>query len=144
MQMGWSPAVAPQLLEQLAHGPVMGDGVADRLDALEPEDALVVAEHDAALAGPLLVSARVLHVIMAAAVCLPDVDLDVFHRLARNVFHGTNTEQWLALWVRRHLAAVGQGRRVVRVEGAQNRALGRRGRLGVVDAVDEEGEAENI
>ena len=92
MQMRWSPAMASQLFEQLSHGSVVGNGVADGFNTLEPEEALFVAEHDATLAGSLLVASRVLYVVVATAVRLPNVDLDVADRLARDVFHGADAE----------------------------------------------------
>ena len=57
------PAVAVQQLQQLADRPVVRDRIADGLDALEPEAALLVADHDAPLAGRVAV--RVLHVVVA-------------------------------------------------------------------------------
>lgn len=99
VQMRRPPTMAPELLQQLADGAVVGNGVADGLDALEPEDALFVAKHDAALAGPLILAALVLHVVVAAAVRLPDVDLDVADGLAVDVFHGADAKQGYALRV---------------------------------------------
>jgi hypothetical protein len=136
--------VPPQAVEQLADGAVVRDGVADGLDGLEPKDALVVALHDAALRGPALVAPLVLHVIVPAAVRLPNVDLDAPDGPAVRVADHAYAQHGLALGVRRHGAAVGHGGGVVRVEGTQHRALGRRRRLGVVDAVDEQREAEDV
>lgn len=134
----------PQAIEQLADGAVVRDGIADGLNGLEPKDALVVALHDAALRGPALIAPLVLHVIVPAAVRLPNVNLDAPDGLAVRVADHAYAQHGLALGVRRHGAAIGHGGGVVRVEGTQHRALGRRRRLGVVDAVDEQREAEDV
>lgn len=144
VQMRRPPAVPAEAVEQLADGPVVRDGVADGLDGLEPEDAVGVALHDAALAGALVVAVIVLHVVVSAGVRLPDVDLDALDRAALRVLDGAHAQHRLALGVLGHGAAVGHGRRVVRVERPQHRALGRRRRLRVVDAVDEQREAEDV
>lgn len=108
--------------QELPHRPVVRDGVTHGLYALEPEPALGVRYHDAPLAG--LIPALMLHVVVARAVRLPDVDLDAFHRAALGVLDGAEAEEGLALRVMGHLLAVGEGRGIVGVEGAQDRALG--------------------
>lgn len=129
-------------LQELPHGAVVRDRVAYGLDALEPEAALRVRHHDASLGR--LIAACVLHVVVSAAVCLPDVDLDPGNGVPRGVLDCAERDHRLALRVRRHARPVGDGGRIVCVEGAQDGALGRVGRFWVVDVVDEEGKAEDV
>lgn len=136
------PAVPPQPLQKLADRPVVGDRVADRLDASEPEAALVVRDHDAALAGAVLVA--VLHVVVAARVRLPNVHLDAGQRVPIAVLDGADGQHRLALGVRRHALPVGQRRGVVRVEGTQDRTLGAARRRRVVDVVDQQRQPEHV
>lgn len=142
MDVGRAPAVATQTLQQLADGPVVGDGVGHGLDALEPDAAVLVGDHDAALRRPF--AGRVLHVIMTFAVRLPDVDLDAGHGLACLVHDAAQRQHGLAVGVARHGRAVAQRGGVVRVERPQHGALGRAGGLGVVDAVDEQRQAQDV
>lgn len=142
MHMCRPVTVPPQQHQQLADRPVVRDRVADGLDPLEPEPPLLVAHEDATLAR--LAAVRVLHVVVPAAVGLPDVDFHTGHGVALGVFDGADREHGLALGVARHARAVGQGRRVVRVEGPQEGALCGVGRLRVVYAVDQEGQAKDV
>lgn len=138
--------VPAELLQQLPHGAVVRDRVRHGLDGAEPEEAVFIAVHDAAAVGPAprRVSVRVLHVVAARRVGLPDVDFDALDRVPCRVLDRAEDEERFALRVARHLAPRGQDARVVRVEGPQDGALGGAGGLGVVDGVDEEGEAENV
>ena len=122
-----------QHLQQLPHRPIMRDGITDGFQALEPEAPLLVALHDAPLAR--LVAVVVLHVVVARAVRLPDVDLDAGDGPAERVLDGADGQHGLAGWVRGHAAAVGEEGGIVRVEGAEDGALGSEGRFGVVDVV---------
>ena len=70
--------------------------------------------------------------------------MDARDRVAVRVLDGAEREHGLAFGVRGHAGAVGQDGRVVRVEGPQHGALGAPLGFGVVDAVDEEGEAEDV
>lgn len=133
MQMRGPPAMPPQALQQLADGAVVRDRVADGPYAAEPEPAVGVGDHDAPLAGRPPV--RVLHVVVAAAVRLPDVDLDARDRAPARVPHRADAEQGLARLVARHVGPQLQRRRVVRVERPQDRPFGRGRRLRVVYAV---------
>lgn len=99
------PAMPLQLPEQLAHGPVVRDRVADGLDAVEPEGALLVRDHDAPLAGAFAV--RVLHVVVPGAVRLPDVDVHARNGLAVGVLDSAHGEHGLAVRVRRHGRPIG-------------------------------------
>lgn len=142
MHMCRPVTVPSQEHQQLANGPVMWDGVADGLNPFEPEAPLLVAHEDAPLAR--LAAVRMLHVVVPAAVSLPNVDLDAGHGVAFGVFDGADRKHGLALRVAGHARAIGQGRRVVRVEGPQEGALCGVGRLGVIYTVDQEGQAEDI
>lgn len=142
VEMRRPPAVASQLREELSDGAVMGNGVADGLDAFKPEHALFVRDHDAALAG--LVPALVLNVVVAAAIRLPDVDLDAGDRVTVAVLNSAQAEERLSLRVVGHLGAIAQRGGIVGVERSENGPLGGIGGLGVVNAVYEQGEAEDI
>lgn len=83
----------------------MRDGVADGLDSFKPEAPLFVAHEDAPLAR--LAAVRVLHVVVPAAVGLPDVNLDSGHRVALGVFDGADRKHGLALGVAGHARAIG-------------------------------------
>ena len=61
-----------------------------------------------------------------------------------HVAHGAEDEEWGAGGVLRHEGAVGHGFGFVGVERAKHGAFGGVGGFGVVDAVDEEGEAEDV
>lgn len=89
-------------------------------------------------------SSRVLHIVETLAVRLPDVDLDAFDGLAGGVFDVAENEAGFAVRVVGDLGAVGCGLRFVRVERAQDGALGALWWFGVVNAVDKEGEAEDV
>lgn len=120
----------------------MGNRIAHGLNPLEHKPAILIRNHDRALRR--LIAVRVLHVIVAAAVRLPNVDFDALDRVALLVLDGAHGQHRHAFRVRGQAGAVGDRRGVVRVEGPQDGALGGVGRLGVVDAVDEEGEAEDV
>lgn len=72
-----------KLLQQLSDRPIVGDGIWDRDDSLEPKHALRIARHDRALIGPF--APGVLHIVEAVRVCLPDIDLDAFDGLPGGV-----------------------------------------------------------
>lgn len=137
-----SPTMPAEQLQKLPYGSVVRNGVAHGLDALEPEAALIVRHHDAPLGR--LVAVGVLHIIVSATVRLPNVNMDPGNRIPGRVLDRANCKHRLALGVGCHARSVRDGRRIVCVERAQDRALGRIGRFGVVDGIDEEREAENI
>jgi len=132
-----------QLRQQLAYRPVVRNRVGHGHDCVEPEHAPLVAMYHSAAVG-LVASVVVLHIVLAVAVRLPDVDLDALHGLARRALDGAQHKQRLAIGVGGDGEAVLVGRRVVRVEGAEDGAFGAMGRLGVVDGVDEQREADYV
>lgn len=136
------PRMSPQPLQQLPHRPIMRDWVAHRLQPLEPEPAFLITQHDAPLAR--LVPVAVLDVIMPAAVRLPDINLDALNGVPSRVSDGTNGKHRLTRRVGGHRGAVLEEGRIVGVEGAEDGALGCAGGFGVVDVVEEEGEAEGV
>lgn len=139
MKMRGPPAMPIQLHQEFPNRPIMRNRVTDGLNTLEPEPPLLVRNHDAPLTR--LIPARVLDIVVAGAVGLPDVDFYPGYRVAVAVLDGADAEEWFALRVEGHVSAVVEGRRVVGVEGPEDGAFGRVGGFGVVDAVDEEGEA---
>lgn len=126
--------VSLQQLQQLPDRPIVRNRIRDRHNRLEPERALDIALHDRAAVrpGPL----RILHVVEALAVRLPDVDLDALDRLARGVLDGAEDQAGLAGGVVADGSAVALVLGFVCVEGAEYRAFGAGGWLWVVDAVD--------
>ncbi|KAK4674410.1 hypothetical protein QC763_0024040 [Podospora pseudopauciseta] len=81
---------------------------------------------------------------MPAAVRLPDINLDALNGVPSRVSDGTNGKHRLTRRVGGHRGAVLEEGRIVGVEGAEDGALGRAGGFGVVDVVEEEGEAEGV
>lgn len=131
-----------QQLQQLAHGPIMRDRIRHRHYCLEPKQPLLITLHDSPLIWPF--SSGVLHIVEAFAVRLPDVDLDALDWLAVCVFDGTEDEAGLAVGIVGDCGAVGLGEGFMGVEGAENGAFCAGGWFGVVDAIDEEGEADDV
>lgn len=78
---------------------------------------------------------------MARRIRLPNIDLHVFHRLPVGIFHRADDEEGLAGGIVADAGPRGEGLGVVRVEWAQDCAFGAVGGFGVVDGVDEDGEA---
>jgi len=109
---------------------------------LEPEHALLVAVHHRSLIRTL--ATWVLHIVEAFAVRLPDIDLHALYGFAGGVLDVAEDEAGLAIGVVGYYGAVGRYLGFVGVEGAENCAFCAVGWFGVVDAVDEEGEAQNV
>jgi hypothetical protein len=138
-----SPAVSPQLSQQLAYRPVMWNGIWYRHDGMEPKHAFLIAVYH----GPaicLTPSVVVLHIVLAVAVRLPDIDLNPLNRLARRRLDGAEHEKRLSVGVGRDGEAVLISGGIVGMEGAKDGALSRVRGLGVVDGVDEEGKADYV
>lgn len=81
---------------------------------------------------------------MARGIRLPDIDLHVGDGVSVGIFDCADDEEGLAGGVVGDAGAWGEGLGVVRVEGAQDGAFGAVGGFGVVDGVDEDGEAEDV
>jgi hypothetical protein len=90
--------------------------------------------HHSSLIRPF--SSRVLHIVKALAVRLPDVDLHTFYWLAAGVFYGAEYETWFAFGIVGDLRAVRLALSFVGVEGSENCAFCAGWWFGVVDAVD--------
>lgn len=120
----------------------MRDRIRHGLDGLEPEDAVLVAAHDAAAIRAITL--RILHVVVAGRVGLPDIDLAVGNRTALSVLERADDEERLALGIMRHGRAGGHLLGLVGVEGAQDGAVGRAGRFGMIDRVDQERQTEHV
>lgn len=134
--------MSPQQLQQLPNRPIMRNRVGNGRDRLEPEHSLVIRSHDASTIRPI--PPRILHIIMARRIRLPNIDLHVLHGLPVGIFHRADDEEGLAGGVVGNAGPRGKGLGVVRVEWAQHGAFGAVGGFGVVDGVDEDGEAEDI
>lgn len=142
MHVGGSHGMPPQLHQKLTDGSVVGDGVGDGDDGVEPKRALGVTGHDAAAVGAVPVG--VLDVVVARGIRLPDVDLDALDGLAVDVLDGAQDQQGLAVLVVRHQLAVAHVFGLVGVEGTQDGPFGRVGRFGVVDRVDQQRKAKDV
>lgn len=116
MHMARPIRVAPQLLKQLSDRPIMRNRIRHGHDRLEPKHALAITAQDRAAVGPLAV--RMLHVVEALAVSLPDVDFHALHGFPVRVFYAADDEAGLPLAVVRDGAAVRLVGRLVRVERA--------------------------
>lgn len=122
MHVAGSVAMPFQSPEQFADGPIVRDGIRYGDDGLEPEDAVVVAVHHCALIWPL--PPRVLHVVLALAVGLPDVNFDVSYRLAIGILDTAQDQARLAFRVVSNLGAIRLGLGFVRMEGPEDCAFG--------------------
>jgi hypothetical protein len=98
MHVSRAHAVPLQAFQQSADGTVVGDRVADGLDCVEPELSLCVTLHHATLTGTL--ASWVLDVVVAAGVCLPDVDPDVRDGVALGVLDTASNEHGLTVGIR--------------------------------------------
>lgn len=116
MHMARPVAMSLQQLQQLAHGPIVRDGIRYRHDCLEPEDTLLVTVHHRTLIWPI--AALVLNVIEAFAVCFPDVDLDSLDWFAGCVFDVAEDKAGFTVRVVGDGCAVGSDLGFVGVEGS--------------------------
>lgn len=136
------PRMSFQELEQLSYWPIMRNRIADRHDRVEPESAFLIARHDTAPIGAIVL--RILYIVVPAAVRLPDVDFDALDRRPGRVFDGAEHKAGLAFGVRRDVAAGGDDLGFVAVEWPEDGTFGAGGGLRVVDCVNEEREAEDV
>jgi len=107
-----------QQLQQLTDGTIMRNGIRHRDDGLEPELAILVRLHDTSAIGPRPV--RMLHIVMARGISLPDVDFHAFDRVPGGVFDRADYDAGLALRVRGHARAGADLFGFVRVEGPEH------------------------
>ena len=120
----------------------MRNGIGHGHNTTEEKAALGVALQNAPPIRP--VAPRVLHIVVACGVRLPDVDGNPLDRVAVDVLHRADSEQLFAALVVRHDVAVLEDLRIMRVERAEDGPLGGARRLGVVDAVDQQAEAKDV
>ena len=137
-----SVRVPVDLLEHLSDGTIVRDGVRHRPDGLEPKVTVLIRPHDATAVGVRAV--RVLGIVVSGLVGLPHVNRRANDRLAGGVLERAAHEAHLALSIGADAVAGGELVGIVRVEGAENGALGRTRGLGVVDVLDEGREAEGV
>lgn len=120
----------------------MRNRIRHRHNSLEPKDTLFITLH---YRSPIrLRSLRILHVVEALGVSLPDIDFHAADSFAACVFDGAEHETGFSVWVMRDCASVGLVLGVGGVERAKDCAFGALGGFGVVDTVDEEGEAYHV
>lgn len=131
-----------QLLQQLAHRPIMRNRIGHRFYCLEPEVSLRISAHHAPSIGPFAIS--VLHVVVARRVCFPDINLDVFNGPALCIAHRACNEKRFAGGILGDAFSLIQRRCFVRVKGAQDCAFGGVCWFGMVDRVHEQRETEHV
>jgi hypothetical protein len=136
MHVARAVGVTPKRFQKLTHGTVVRNGIRHWHNGLEPKHAVRVALHDHSAVRTI--SFCVLHVIEAFAVRLPNVNLDVVDGLAVGIFDGAENETRLAVGVMADAAAITLQLGFVGVKRAEHCAFGTRGRLWMVNAVDEE------
>lgn len=122
----------------------MRNRIANGHDPLEPERAFVVAPQDPSPIRPSDVAVRVLDVVEARRVGLPDIDLAFLDGLAVRVEDAAGDEEGGAVGVVGEDGAVGHVVGVVGVEGAEDCAGRAVWGFGVRDGVYEQGEAEDV
>ena len=86
MHMARPVAMTLKLSKELANRAIVGNRIRNRHDSLEPEESIFVTLHHGSLVWTF--TSWVLHVVVAFAVGLPDVDLDILNGLAIRVFDG--------------------------------------------------------
>lgn len=131
-----------EVLQQFSDGPVVRDRIRNGYDSPEPEVPVIVA----CQYGPTVrrVAARVLHVVEALRIGLPDVDLGAGHGLPGLVPDGAEDQTLVAVGVAGYGIAIVDVVGVVRVEGPEDCSVRRILWLRVVDRVDEERHAEYV
>lgn len=90
VHMGWPPAVTIEPRQQLPDRPIAGDRIANGNYGLEPELAFRVRTQNSTTSR--LRPIRVLHVVEAAAVRLPDIHLDALDGVSLAILDGAETE----------------------------------------------------
>ena len=97
MHMGRSPRMSLQKLQQLPHGPIMWNWIRHRHNRLKPENSLLITIHHASPIGALPIT--VLHIVMAGAIRLPDVNLHSFNRISFYILDCAKNETWFAFGI---------------------------------------------
>jgi hypothetical protein len=142
MHMRRPPGMAMQLLQQLADRPIVRNRITNGPDGLEPKGTFLIRLHDRSAVGRVALGA--LHVIVPRRIRLPDVDFHAGDGVSGRVSDGAEDETGRSGGVGGDVLPGGDGRGVVGVEGPEDGAFGGAWGLGVVDGVDEEGEAEDV
>ena len=140
--MRWPPRVPTHHPQQFPYRPVVRDRIWHRLNRLEPKASVGTTPHYCPPIGSLPIS--VLHVIKPLGVRFPDVDFHIGDWVTVHVFDSAKDEARGALGVVRNEFAGDHVRGFVRVKRAENGTFGGVVWFGVVDGVDEEGEAEDV
>lgn len=122
MHMTGPPTVPAQFLQQLSHRSVIWNRIRHGHNGVEPEHTLLVTVYYGAAVG-LGAPVVVLHVILAVAVRLPDIDFHASHRVASGRLDSAQDEQRVPIRVGRDGEAVGIGRSIVGMEGAKDCAF---------------------
>jgi hypothetical protein len=114
----------------------------NRPNSLEPEDSILIAlENGAAIRS---VPVRMLHIVEAFRVSLPDIDLYVGHRSTRGVLNCTQHQKGSSVRIRRDGASNWGILGFVCVERSKNGAFCRVWRFWMVDRVHKQGKSKNV
>lgn len=131
MHMRRPVRVTVQLLQQPPNRPIMRNRIRHRRNSSKPEHTLLIRAHHTP--SIRLVSSRILHIIVARGIRLPDINLDILDRLPLHILQRAHNQQRLALRIMRHGVSGRHLLGIVRVERAEHCSLGGTCGLGVVD-----------
>ena len=120
----------------------MWNRIRHRHNRREPEQPLLITLHHSPLIRPF--ASGILHIVKSLTIRLPNINLDVLNRLPIGILDRTEHEARLPVRIVCYLGAIGAILGLMRVEGSENSPLGAGWRFGMVDAVDEEGEADDV
>ena len=142
MHVSRPPRMPIQNFEQLAYRAIVWYRIANRYNGFEPEHTRLITRHNTAAIRAIAFC--VLYVVMPAAVGLPDINLNAFDRRSGWILNTAEYETGLAFGIRGNIGARRKDLRLVAVEWPENGAFSAGRRFGMIDCVDEEGEAEDI
>ena len=120
----------------------MGDRVRNRHDRLEPKVPIVIAGQD----GPPVwtITARILHVVEALRVCLPDIHLRALQGVPGFVANITKDKAGLTIRVARDRATIVNLMGIVGMKRSEDCPLRGALWLGVIHRVNQKGNSQNI
>ena len=131
-------------MDHLADGTVDRNRIAARQNGAEAEAAVSIGDEARPRRRPLRLIGRLLRVIKAVIVGVPDVDRHAGERLAAEVGDPALHEHPLALQLGRNVRAVRHHLVFPDIEGAEHGGLGGAFALPVVDRIDQHGNAEHV
>lgn len=88
MHVRWPVWMPMQLLQQLAHGSIVRNGIWYGGDGIKPEDTVFTGAHNAPSVWSF--TASILYIVMTRRICLPNIDLGTLNRAALGIAEGAN------------------------------------------------------